>query len=73
MVYDTGFFESKELPHKCGRVLDHCVYNDIKIFFCIFCRKVITAKREADIEISISLNTDVEMNEYDQENLKEWI
>ncbi len=57
--------------HSCGKVLDFCTYNDIKIFFCIYCKKIITAKREADIKITINLNEDAEMNEYDEETLED--
>ena len=57
--------------HKCGAVLDYCTYNDIKIFFCIYCKKIITAKREPDIQITISLNEDAVMNEYDEDVLED--
>ena len=69
-LVNTDFFESPP-DHKCGTVMDFCTYNDIKIFFCIYCKKIITAKREPEIQISISLKDDVEMDEYDDETLED--
>ena len=31
----------KDIPHKCGKVLDFCIVNDnYKILYCIFCRRI---------------------------------
>ena len=57
--------------HACGRVCDYCTYNDIYIYFCIYCKKIITAKREPDIKISISLADEIGMKEYDNDVLEE--
>lgn len=65
MVYDTGFFKTEYPKHNCGKVLDYCTYEDTKFFFCIFCKKVIKAVKEPDIQITINVKSDLEMNEYD--------
>lgn len=66
MVIDT------EVPsHACGKVMDFCTFHDTKIFFCIFCKKVIKAAKEPDIHITIHIQPDGEMNEYDTETLEE--
>lgn len=68
MVIETG----TEYPtHNCGKVLDYCTFQDTKIFFCIFCKKVIKAAKEPDIQITINV-TDSEMNEYNKETLEEF-
>ena len=60
--------------HACGRVCDYCTYNDIYIYFCIFCKKIITASREPDVKITIHIPPqNKEIDEYDEENLKDWI
>ena len=72
MVIDTP--ETKYPDHKCGKVLDYCIYEDTKIFFCIYCKKVTGAAKESQISITVRLeDLDTQMKEYDQENLKEWI
>ena len=58
--------------HKCGKVLDYCVYEDTKIFFCIFCKKVTGAAKESAIQVTINLDDDIEMNQYHESNLVEW-
>ena len=72
-MYDTGY-----MKHKCGAVQDFCTFHDTKIFYCIFCKKVISAKRDPEItklEVTVivrDIDDDKKQNEYDDENLKEW-
>jgi len=54
------------------------VFRDTKIYFCIFCKKVISAKVDEPekVEITYSVTVDLsdkKQNEYDEDNLKEWI
>jgi hypothetical protein len=62
------------IEHSCGKVLDYCQYEDTKIFFCIFCKKVTGAAKESQITMSMSINIQDftgDMNEYSEETLKE--
>ena len=62
--------------HKCGAVQDFCTFHDTKIYFCIYCKKVISAKRDPVDKISIVIDIDLEdrkQDEYDPEQLKDWI
>lgn len=62
----------KEYPsHNCGKAPDYCYWQDTIIFFCRFCKKVTGAAKESDIEITIDINSDVEINEYSEQTLKE--
>lgn len=70
-MYDTGFFETKYPDHKCGKVLDYCIYQDTKIFFCIFCKKVTGAAKESQIKITVKLSDEIGMKEYDDDVLEE--
>ncbi len=64
--------------HICGAKQDFCVYHDTKIYFCIICKKVLTAVREPEeFKITYSITMvdvpqDKEMNEYDDTNLEKW-
>ena len=68
----AAFPETKYPNHKCGKVLDYCIYEDTKIFFCIYCKKVTGAAKESAIQITLSLEDDIQMDEYLEKNLKEW-
>ena len=70
MVYDTGF-NTKYPDHACGKVLNYCVYEDTKIFFCIYCKKVTGAAKESQINVTVRIETDAEMDEYDQKLLED--
>jgi len=68
------------IDHKCGAVQDFCTFRDTKIYFCIFCKKVISAKvdqpQPEQVEITYSVTVDLsdkKQNEYDEDNLKEWV
>jgi len=67
------------IDHKCGAVQDFCTFRDTKIYFCIFCKKVISAKVDEQpekVEITYSVTVDLsdkKQNEYDEDNLKEWV
>ena len=57
--------------HVCGRVVDYCVWEDTKFFFCIYCKKIITATKE-EFKITIKLNdSSKDMKEYDHATLEE--
>jgi len=56
--------------HSCGKVLDYCIWEDTKFFFCIYCKKIKTASKE-EFKITIRLDSDAEMNEYDPKVLEE--
>lgn len=77
MVIDTTVFPTDKYPtHNCGKVLDFCIYENTRIFFCIFCKKVTGAAKESQISITIKLNEEDigrQMKEYDKENLREWV
>ncbi len=67
------------IDHKCGAVQDFCIFRDTKIFYCIFCKKVLSAKVDKEpeqVEITYSVTVDLKdkkQNEYDESNLKEWV
>lgn len=56
------------IEHTC-KVLDYCQFEDTKIFFCIICKKVKGAAKE--YQITISMDSEVEMDKYSEEFLKE--
>jgi hypothetical protein len=60
--------------HNCGKVLDFCTFHDTKIYFCIFCKKVISAKKEGpDIQISVYIEDDEKSYERDDETIEDLI
>jgi len=70
------------IDHKCGAVQDFCTFRDTKIYFCIFCKKVISAKvdqpqpQPEQVEITYSVTVDLsdkKQNEYDEANLAKWV
>jgi hypothetical protein len=64
--------------HICGKVMEYCIFNETKIYFCSYCRKVSSASinPEENVKITIFLTDefkDKKQNEYDEDNRKQWI
>lgn len=61
MVQDTN-----PIDHRCGAVLDYCIYDNETYFFCSVCKEVV-----AIMSVELKSFAEFKPNEYSEQTKKE--